>query len=206
MIIVNYTSESYKPILDLTLPSWSGEKIIYSDSDQFGFKFFEKSDDYNQHCERKILTLLDVLKKNPGKDLLWLDTDCFVREMPNVFEDYSFDIACTRMVRRKVQKRHINAGVIFFRANPKTLDFVEKWLNKAIEYRGKPFHEQTAFHSLAYEAYDEILDVKLVNVSEEVYNYERDSAESFLADLHPRAKILHLKQGLWKNEEILKIL
>ena len=65
------------------------------------------------------------------------------------------------------------------------------------------FAEQKALNTLVYDAYDEKIDIQAINLSEEVYNFERDNAEQFLRDIHERAKILHLKQKIWYNKDVL---
>lgn len=206
MKIINYTSENYKQCLDITSPSWTCDKIIYSDTDNFGIKIFEKTEDYDENCRRKIFAIKRAIQDYPGEDLLFVDTDCYVKKIPTeVFEKYKFDIAVTRMVRRKRVKKEINSGVIFIRSNERTLKLCDEWLKLCDENINdkKPFPEQKALNTLIYEAYDEKIDIQAINISEEVYNFERDNAEQFIRDIHERAKILHLKQKIWYNEKVL---
>lgn len=206
MKIINYTSENYKQCLDITSPSWTCDKIIYSDTDKFGIKIFEKTEDYDENCRRKIFAIKRAIQDCPGEDLLFVDTDCYVKKIPtDIFEKYNFDIAVTRMVRRKRVKKEINSGVIFLRSNERTLKLCNEWLklcDENLKYK-KPFPEQKALNTIVYDAYDEKIDLQVINISEEVYNFERDNAEQFLKDLHERAKILHLKQKIWYNKEVL---
>lgn len=206
MKIINYTSENYKQCLDITSPSWTCDKIIYSDTDNFGIKIFEKTEDYDENCKRKILAIQKAVNDYPGENLLFLDTDCYVKNLPtDVFEKYNFDIAVTRMVRRKRVKKEINSGVIFIRSNDKTKNLCEEWINIHDDYSKKKymFAEQKALNTLVYDAYDEKIDLQAINLSEEVYNFERDNAEEFLRDIHERTKILHLKQKIWYNKDVL---
>lgn len=216
MIIVTYTSENYKPVLDVVLHSWQRAKpdkiLVYTDTDLFGIKLFKnQTTDYDMNCLRKVYAIMQALKDNDRQNILYLDSDCYLRELPNqVFDDYrNFDIACTRMVRRKREKREINAGVSFWRASWLTVQFCQKWLELAGHYMKqgiKDFPEQKAFNNLCYQFYDNYQSgmTQVINVSEEMYNYERDSAEEFLADMPKNAHILHLKQGLWKDKHIVR--
>lgn len=206
MKIINYTSENYKQCLDITSPSWTCDKIIYSDTDNFGIKIFEKTEDYDENCRRKICAIKRAIQDYPGEDLLFVDTDCYIKKIPTeVFEKYNFDIAVTRMVRRKRVKKEINSGVIFIRSNERTLKLCNEWLKLCDEYSKdkKIFAEQKALNTLIYDAYDEKIDLQAINISEEVYNFERDNAEQFIRDIHERAKILHLKRKIWYNEKVL---
>lgn len=207
MKIINYTSENYKQCLDITSPSWTCDKIIYSDTDNFGIKIFEKKEeDYDENCRRKIFAVKRAIQDYPGENLLFLDTDCYVKNLPtDVFEKYKFDIAVTRMVRRKRVKKEINSGVVFIRSNERTLKLCDEWLKLCDENLKdkKPCSDQKALNTLVYDAYDEKIDIQAINLSEEVYNFERDNAEQFLRDIHERAKILHLKQKIWYNKDVL---
>jgi hypothetical protein len=210
MIICNYTGANYKSCLDLTLPTWKADKVIvYSDSDEFGIKMFEPTEDFDESCKRKILAIQRTIKENMGQNILWLDADCAMGDsIDEVFENPA-DVIATRMVRRDRDMPTVNAGVSFWKANDKTLQFCEKWLKIETEYRNEGGYcpEQTAFNQLVYEGYDGLAPWTASNVSENIYNFERDDTKQFAQGLKEyNPKIIHLKQKRWQDPFSLDLL
>ena len=204
MLVINYTAENYRDCLSFTKPSWKADKVVvYSDSDKFGIKKYEPTTDFNEHCKRKILTVKDIIKNHKGQDILYLDTDVYMRECPlEVFKNNpNADLIVTRMVRRKrFHHPEINAGVFFIRANDKTEQMCDTWLTLEAENRIKgnvKYPEQNALEQIAYMGYDGLIDLKVANVSENLYNFERDNKDDFLSGMN-KSKLVHFKNGFWK--------
>lgn len=211
MIICNYTSENYEKCLNVSLPTWKKvinvEKIlVYSDTDKFGIKLFQKSQDFNESCRRKILIIKKTLEDNIGKDVLYLDTDCLLLGDTTIVFSRGYDLTVTRMVRRDRFKREINAGVSFWKANSESIQFCNDWLKKESDKKYTIFPEQKAFNDLVYLAYDGLYNLDVGNVSENIFNYERDNEKEFLKYFKKyNPVIVHLKQGLWKQKNIMNL-
>ena len=212
--VINYTGENYRDCLNFTKPSWgkAGGIIIYSDSDKLGIKKYEPmGEDFDGHCKRKILTVKDIIKNHKGQEFVYLDTDVYMRECPKeVFEDNpNADLIVTRMVRRKrFHHPEINAGVFFFRANDRTEKMCDLWLELEAENRAKgnvKYPEQNALEQIAYMGYDHEIDLKVANVSENIYNFERDNRDDLIAGMN-NAKLVHFKGLVWKVGKVVNSL
>ena len=211
MIIVNYTSENYKECLDTMKPTWEnflqvGDKLLlYSDTGKFGEKVFEPSEDFNESCRRKILTIQKVLKENQGENVLYIDTD--VMMMSFIPQDVFYkDVVATRMVHRKDKggEKDINAGVSFWKANERTIKFCERWLEDEKEYQDFKYPEQHAFNELCYRGYDGQEDYSVGNVSERIYNFEHDNPNVFLKWIPIyKPKLVHFKSKRWSDAFIM---
>jgi hypothetical protein len=207
MIIVTYTGQNYKACTDITHPTWKADKIlIYTDTDDFGEKLFKPSEDFNESCLRKIKVIKKAIEENQGQNILYMDTDVMmVDSIDEVFE-HGFDIVATRMVKRpdRPQYEEVNAGVSFWKATPETLAFCEEWLLLEKQYRPRktiPYPEQRAFNDLLYMHYDKRDGLKIGNVSENIYNFERDDTKQFIDGLNTyKPKLIHLKGKRWQNE------
>jgi hypothetical protein len=204
-MIINYTAQSYKECLDISLPTWLGEVKIYSDSNEFGIKEYSPCYDFDDHCVRKILTIKKAIKENMGKNLVYLDTDVIMTgSIDEVFENPA-DLIVTRMIRRDNQAPEINAGVFFIRANEKTLKMCDLWLSKEKELRGiAKYPEQNALNWIATQGYDGLIDLKVSNVSEKIYNCENDNPNKHLQDIQKyKPKLIHLKTQRWKDKDFI---
>jgi len=210
MIICNYTGKNYKECSNITLPTWQADKIIiYSDTDEFGIQMFEPSDDFNESCRRKIAIIQRTIQDYPKENILYLDTDVMMRErVDEVFKQKWEDIVATRMVRReRLMPLDVNAGIIFWRSNWRTNLFCEHW--KRLERKSQAFKypEQHAFNDLCIDGYDGLKEWTVTNVSENIYNFERDKTKYFSLDLKKyRPKLIHLKTKRWEDEESLNII
>jgi hypothetical protein len=207
MIIVNYTGQNYKECLDITLPTWKAEKILlYTDTDDFGEKLFKPSEDFNESCLRKIKVIKKAIEENLGENVLYMDADVMMTDRIDEVFDHNFDIVATRMVNRPERPHYheVNAGVSFWRANKETLAFCEEWLLLEKQYRPRktiPYPEQRAFNDLLYMHYDKRDGLAIGNVSENIYNFERDDTKQFIDGLHEfTPKLIHLKAKRWKNQ------
>lgn len=204
-MIINYTAQNYKECLNITLPTWKGEVKIYSDSDEFGIKEYSPCYDFDDHCVRKIQTIKKAIKDNQGQNLVYLDTDVIMTGSINEVFDNPADLIVTRMVRRPKQAPEINAGVFFIRANERTLKMCDLWLKTEKEFRGKTkYPEQNALDFIATQGYDGLIDLKVSNVSEKIYNCENDNPTHHLEDIKLyKPKLIHLKTQRWKDEDFI---
>jgi lipopolysaccharide biosynthesis glycosyltransferase len=210
MIICSYIGRNFSDCMKLTLPTWKADKIlIYSDTDDFGIKMFEPSEDPIESWHRKILIIQRTLKENPNENVLYLDGDVLMKgDVSEVFKNPA-DVIATRMVIRpdRPYYKEVNAGVSFWKSNERTLKFCEEWLKLEAELRKDPtipYAEQRAFNTLIYKGYDGLAEWTCSNVSENVFNFERDDDKQFVnhyKEYNP--KLIHLKQGKWKNQFIL---
>jgi len=209
MITCSYIGRNYKDLLNITVPTWKGEVIIYSDSDDFGVKLFEPCEDMKESWHRKILIIQKTLKEHQGENVLYLDGDVLMNgDVENMFDK---DLTVTRMVVRpeRPQYQEINAGVSFWKANERTLKLCDEWLRleKEFTHPDIPYAEQRALNMLAYKGYDGISDWTVGNVSENVYNFERDDTKQFMEGVKKyNPKLIHLKGGRWKQEFSLNFL
>ena len=206
MIIANYTGKNYKECLDITLPTWQAEKIVvYSDTNDFGIKMFEPSEDFNESCRRKIAIIQRTIQDYPNENILYIDTDVIMRDRVDEVFEKSEDVIATRMVRReRLMPLDINAGVIFWKSNWKTNLLCERWKKLEKKCQDFKYPEQHAFNELCIQGYDGQAEWTVSNVSENIYNFERDHTKYFIPDLQTyRPKLIHMKTKRWQDKESL---
>lgn len=208
-MIITYCSETYEECLKKTSPSWGENVFIYSDTSKFGYKMFDPVEDMDENLRRKILVIKNALTKFRDRNIVFLDVDIYLKKSPiKVFENNA-DLTVTRMIRRDRNYDYINSGVTFWRSSKKMIRFCDKWLEIEELYRkeNKWRPEQLALNNLAIKAYDEMMDITVSNVSENIYNFERNSTKEFISDFNKyKPKLIHLKNKMWKNEKIINYL
>lgn len=194
MIIINNTAPNYQECLDITKPTWKHEVLQYN----FDGKTF------NEHCTNKIKATKDAVKNNKGKNLVYLDTDVFqVKPIPESI--FTHDIITTRMVVRPERRQYeeVNAGVFFMKANDQTERFCEEWAELDKVYQQDPsipYPEQRAFNDLCYKYYDNDLDIKISNVSENQFNLEDDDTKEWMERIEKhKPYLIHLKGKRWQQ-------
>lgn len=193
--IINNTAPNYLECLNTTKPTWKHEILQYN---------FD-GNTFNQHCSNKIKATLDAVKNNKGCNMVYLDTDVFqVREIPESI--FTHDIVATRMVVRPERKQYeeVNAGVFFMKASDRTERFCEEWreLDKIYQLDPSiPYPEQRAFNDLLYKYYDSDLDITIGNVSENLWNCERDDTDEWMKAVEKyKPFLIHLKGKRWANK------
>lgn len=198
IVIVNNTADNYRECLDITKPTWKGEKDLYRLEGQT----------FNQHCTNKIKSMISAIEKSKGQNLIYLDTDVMMRgELKDTL--WTHDILVTRMVNRPERPHYpfINAGVFLMKANDKTLRFCREWLELDKEYQKNPniaYPEQQALNDLVYKYYDSETDITVGNISENIYNFERDDDKAFIKDFQKyNPRLVHLKGKKWQNNFIM---
>lgn len=70
----------------------------------------------------------DMLKKHPGKNLLYVDSDAIIHKIPILFENYKYDIA-VRWQDFRWRKNECLSGTIFMANNDRTLELCKRWQN-----------------------------------------------------------------------------
>lgn len=217
MKVVTYCSGNFTKCLRTTLPSWieaGCEVTIYTDSVEEVGKAFgsvadvvELTDDRSSNkrvsCMRKIDTIQRAAETfSEGTRFAWLDSDCIVRKsLDEVLHHNQSTVICTRMVHRDYPYKSINAGVSFWRANADAIKFCKEWRVLAEKLKDKEnLNEQVAFHKTCYKYYDRASTITVSNVSEQLFNCERDKDDDF-RELIKKADpfIVHLKGGRWKR-------
>jgi hypothetical protein len=213
LILTTYIGKNYNECLKITLQTWKADKIlIYSDTEDFGIRMFEPTEDRIESWHRKILIITRALKENPGEDILYLDGDVMMKSSPEEVFKLPFDVIATRMVVRpeRPQYQEVNAGVSFWKSNERTLKFCEEWLKLEEELKKDliiPYAEQRAFNTLIYKGYDGLAEWTSSNVSENVWNFERDDDKQFVNHYKEfKPKLIHLKGRKWQNQFILDFL
>jgi len=212
MITINYTGKNYKECLDITSKTWINP-IILTDTPEFGEQFFEnESTDFNTSCRRKILAIKEGLKRSKDledKRVIYFDADIYLVDK-NLDECFKNDLTVTRMIRRNRPYQEINAGVSYWIASDKTITLCDEWLKLEEEYRKDPsipYPEQRALNDLAVKGYDGIGESRVGNISENLYNFERDDDRQFITDLETyKPKVIHLKGKKWQNKFIMDYL
>jgi hypothetical protein len=207
MIIVAYCGRNFKDCLEITSQSWGFCKnFVFTDTDEFGTRFFDsETTDFKESCRRRILCLQKVLLENKGEEFLLLDADVMVVCEPSEVFRHDFDLALTRVVqRRKSIYDDANIGVVFCRSNERTLDMCERWLALTEEYSSNEAltnPDQTALTDIAMQGYDGVIDLKVTNFSENLYNFERNDIAGWTGGiLKYKPKMIHMKNGKWKNK------
>lgn len=225
--IITYVSGSYDKCLAVTLPSWlqntSAERIVvYKDlaeikvdsSDvrvEFRSLFRTAPESLAVCCERKIEVLIDAFIRCQSKYFVWLDVDVYAAaDFKDAFSKMgSNEIGGTRMFNQtKRGKGELNAGVIFFQAEPMLLVFLADWKEMAAEFRktgqGGQWYEQLAASRLIHSAYHGQRSYSAAALSEELYNCEDDETKKWYLKIEVnRPKLIHMKNGRWQVPEML---
>ena len=133
--IFSICTENYKDAYDFAIGSWlqktKANITIYSDA-QWPVKsprvqikkIFSKSSDWGTNICRKAQASKEAFKE--GKNLAFVDMDCWLRgDLGHVFEK-DFDLAATKLER----KGNVSTGVYFYRNNDKAKKFMDLWERK----------------------------------------------------------------------------
>ena len=71
--------------------------------------------------------MVDMLKKYPGKKLLYIDCDAVIHTLPTLFANYEYDIA-VRYQDFRWRQNECLSGTIFIRSNDRTIKLCERWI------------------------------------------------------------------------------
>ena len=78
---------------------------------------------WDRNTKLKATYVQDMLKKNPGNCIVWLDADARVRKNPVLFNTLECDIACH--IRRGAE---LLSGTVFFNNNQIVQELVDRWV------------------------------------------------------------------------------
>lgn len=84
---------------------------------------------YQEVCLYKPTIILKTLREHK-RDIIWIDADCVVNELPVEMDNISHDMAA---VTRVHDMRTPHSALILFRYNEKVLSFVQTWEQKCID-------------------------------------------------------------------------
>lgn len=236
--IVTYCSASYKPALLTFLPSWltSGADHIhiFTEQDQplapevFNspginiYPIFSLSNDKTVHYTRKAKALESLLFSGKASGpLVFLDTDCLVKQdLSHVFEK-DFDIGFTVSPYCKLTQRlgDISSGVLFIKECGVSIirKFVQQW-NHLQNLSLDPSRDQSSLTKLIRQIIKKP-DIKFKEFSTDIYNsFPGTNTKHDLLKWYGRLQypknldgnvgkspvcIIHFPFQLWKNPDML---
>lgn len=194
MIIVNNTAPNFAECKDVCVSTWKGKQDLYELDAEY----------FNGHCTNKINAIKSAHEKYPNENLLYLDSDVImVEELSD--ELFTHDILTTRMVVRPERPyyKEVNAGVFLMKSNERTAKFIDEWFKLDKIYQQNPdipYPEQRAFNDLAYKGYDGLREWTVGNLSENIYNFERDDTQEWMDGIEKyNPKLIHMKTKRWQN-------
>jgi len=121
---------------------------------------------YNTICLIKPTVILDTLKLYK-QDIIWIDADCTVNELPIEMDNIEYDMAA---VTRIHDNKTPHSALLFFKYNDKVLSFVKDWEQKCANKLQEA--EQGTYkggdHHLLIETLRERRDVKCAMLSQSV--------------------------------------
>ena len=87
-----------------------------------------------RNCGIKPEFILEMLQVHQGVDILYVDADAIVHQVPELFNDPDFlektDIGVHRWYSPYLKKMELLSGTIFLRNNPKATRLLEAWVAK----------------------------------------------------------------------------
>ncbi len=200
MNIVTLCMENYKDLALKFIPDWAryGHVTVYSDTylpiaNAEVVPILESQDSREAHWSLKIDAINDYRLKNEGP-FAYIDADCAIIDYLDVS---GADIIGTSSI---YPTRLLNAGVIFF--SGKNLDaFMHDW--KAESERLKPtdkLYEQTALDNLFKAGFH-----NTSAIDGNVYNSNGDDISEWKERIKKhKPKIIHFKDGKWRDDNLVK--
>jgi len=160
---------------------------------------FGGKDDYFAPCTFKPFIIKRALQELK-EDVLWLDSDCLIKDRVNeIFDDCDVAVTLRRFDRthlRDIYDGYINAGVMAFRYNQRSLSLIDRWMDQLAGSRA----DQDAFNKVLLDysfldKFGEIIDiegtkVKILDCDTYNFFYFEDK------DKIDKAKIYHIKGHL----------
>ena len=176
--IFSICTENYKDAFDFAIGSWikntSADITIYSDAKwkspdpRVTIKsVFAKSNDWGTNICRKCEASIAAINDG-GKNLAFVDMDCYLRgDLGHVFNE-SFDLAATKLER----KGNVSTGVFFLRNNGKSLKFMKAW---ELEVKALKNFGDRSKKPLDQVTFSKVIDnlksgMKIIDVGAEKYN------------------------------------
>lgn len=109
------------------------EPIVYNLGGlDFGIPFKATTSDASlQKFPKKPFVIKDALSNLPKDSwLAWIDIDCIMKHPIDDAISNDYDVGLT------FRKNHINSGVNFWKNNPATLTFLDRWCDESIKANG----------------------------------------------------------------------
>ena len=194
-----------------------GYKTITKEFEGYNFPIDIKTQRQNEYImNQKPECILDCSKRI-NKNLIYLDGDAFlINKIDDIFE-YNFDIGVTIRIKHELEKLRkreiigeINAGVIFFLLDSKSIQlFTKEWIRE-IQASKRIWQDQTSLITLINKRNEEILKeyynegiIRISNIDFKIKAFPCDiynlySIEKGYDD--KKVKILHIKGYIRRNE------
>lgn len=169
-IVCGFYTDSYKndiERLEISLKSFNMD---------YRFTHVEPGSCWEATTGLKPSVLKQCLLDNPGKDVLYIDADAFVRKEISNFDEYEGDIGIHFNESGGKKSSHtIRTGTIFLRNNNRTQAFLDNWISK--QALNERYCDQDSFQ-LAYaeenEAHFFNLPLPYVKI------FDKDNVESYI--------------------------
>jgi len=127
MVVGYYTIDTpYEAEAKKTIASCEKFKLNY---DIIGIK---NLGNWQANTRYKAQFMIDMLNKHKDKRLLYVDVDAMFHESPELFKNYSCDVA-VRWQDFRWRQNECLSGTIYLENNPKTMELCKMWLNTNIQ-------------------------------------------------------------------------
>lgn len=169
-IVCGFYTDSYKNDIERLEISLKSFDMAYQ------FTRVEPKSCWEATTGLKPSVLKDCLEANPGKDVLYVDADAFIRKEIKNFDEFEGDIGIHFNEQGGKKSSHsIRTGTIFLRNTPDTISFLDKWIARQSE--SDLYCDQDSFQ-LAYEEKGSTtffnLPVSYVKI------FDKDNVESYI--------------------------
>ena len=110
-------------------------KDLEESINKFGYEYklypYESKKDWVLNTMQKPKFILQALKDNPGKDVLWIDADAIIKERLSLFDDNTIncDIVLHRFQHNKHIPNEVLSGTLYIKNNDIMLKMLEEWSN-----------------------------------------------------------------------------
>lgn len=225
--ILAYCSKNYIDAYNFTINSWTKldtcDKVhLYTDW-QFTpdnpkvevTKFFTNCNcNWVTGCARRLDVIKDFSEKykNSGKNIIFMDMDCYMKSDVSEVFDRDFDIAITRLYsKEKYTEGTASDSMWFAKMTPGYTEFIDAWVKLADEMKYKQdtasrtiLYTQYAFNKVARQKIMLSPTCDVLALDEHIYNSEHSDLKKWFHDIvtyHP--KILHFKNGRFNDKKLI---
>jgi len=172
---------------------YDGSFVIYPLKDD-PIEEFKNKGDYQTACFFKPHLILKALDDTKD-DIIWLDIDCIVKaRLDDILGDADIAVTLRRgSGLRNIYDGYLNAGVMAFRNNQASRNFIKKWISNIPGSRAdQDALNKTLIEHTLFDKYNELVDCGFAKVmirSCDEYNF-------FYFSEANNAKIYHIKGSL----------
>ncbi|MCK4588018.1 MAG: hypothetical protein KAU29_11770 [Gammaproteobacteria bacterium] len=180
------------------------ERLIIS-LKAFGYEYiareYERLPTWEQNTGIKPQFLLDCLGQNPGKDVLYLDADAFVRHELEGLKKFEGDIGIHFNLDGGRKASHtIRTGTIFLRNTDSTKSFLRAWIEA--QKKNIKFMDQDSFE-IAYKNYKD--DIKFFNLPVEyVKIFDKDNIDPYVEHFQASRRDDNVKAQSKRRKKLYK--